>query len=116
MSDKARVLLDKKENVSLKKLNSCKKTKCAKLYRRKLRASKKFDKEQEISCSKIRSDKKYYNCTEKFYDSSSYKNIFDEYAECVRTKCKKEKLKHIQTFNNIVKYDMEHNINPLNKN
>lgn len=113
MSDKARRTLEKKEVKSLKKLNSCRKTKCAQLYRRKLRESKKFDIEQDKICSKIKSNTKYYDCTDKFYESSSYKQLFDEYAECGRTKCKKEKLHHKKTMDNTINFYATHNINPM---
>ena len=82
----------------MKKLNSCRKTKCAQLYRRKLRESKKFDIE---------------HCTDKFYESSSYKQLFDEYAECGRTKCKKEKLHHKKTMDNTINFYATHNITPM---
>jgi hypothetical protein len=41
--NKTKILLTKKEKQSLKKLNKCKTTKCAALYNKYQRQSKKFD-------------------------------------------------------------------------
>jgi hypothetical protein len=110
MVDKTRKKLEKKEIKSLKKVNSCKKSKCAKLYKIKQRESKKFEKEQDIKCGKIKSNTKYYDCTSKFYEESSYKNIADEYVECGKIKCKKEKENHKKTLNNVIKYNTKHSL------
>jgi hypothetical protein len=109
---KTKILLTKKENQSLKKLNKCKKTKCVSLYNKYQRQSKKFDIEQDKICSKIKSKTKYYDCSDKFYETSSYKQLFNEYVECGKRKCKKEKLHHKKTMDNTINFYVTHNINP----
>jgi hypothetical protein len=80
--------LEKKEEKILKQLNKCKKTKCSKIYKIKEKEEKKFNKEQDKQCPKTLTNDEFYKCSEKFYNNSEYKKIFDDSVKCGETKCK----------------------------
>ena len=80
--------LEKKEEKILKQLNKCKKTKCSKIYKIKEKEEKIFNKDQDKQCPKTLTDDEFYKCSEKFYNNSKYKKIFDENVKCGETKCK----------------------------
>jgi hypothetical protein len=94
--------LKEKERNLQKKLEKCKQTKCANLYKKRIESEKIFELEQKKACSEKLSDMKYYDCTDKFYEGSTYKKIFDEFTECYNNKCKKEKKAHIKSRNNLI--------------
>ena len=106
-NNKTRNNLNKKEDTLLNKLESCKKTKCGLLQKDKINSHKIFGKEQNKQCPNTLSNKKYYNCTTKFYEKSDYKNKFENYAKCGNTKCKKEKKRKTRITKQIISYDMK---------
>ena len=64
---------DKKRKPLLKKLNKCKTQKCSKQNKKRLAEQKRYLKEEVIHCSKIVDDYEYYDCTDKLYKKSKYK-------------------------------------------
>ena len=82
--------LEKLEEKQLNKLNKCKQTKCAALYKQKTQENKKFVKEQAKVCNQKDSDA-YYNCTTKFYNNSKLQKISNEFVDCGNKKCIKDK-------------------------
>jgi hypothetical protein len=81
---------DKKRKPLLKKLNKCKTQKCSKQNKKRLAEQKRYLKEEKIQCSKIVDNSEYYVCTDKLYEKSKYKKMFDEWVKCGKTKCSKE--------------------------
>ncbi len=98
--------LEKKEDKLQKQLNKCKKTKCSKLYKIKEKEQLIFEKEQDKQCPKTLTNDEFYKCSEKFYNDSEYKKIFDEYVKCGETKCKIYKKKLHTLRDKLLVYDM----------
>ena len=98
--------LEKKEEKILKQLNKCKNTKCFKKFKLKEKENKIFEKEQVKQCPKTLTNDEFYKCSEKFYNDSDYKKIFDEYVKCGDTKCKIYKKKLHILRDKLLIYDM----------
>ena len=79
--------LEKDEDKLLKQLNKCNKTKYSKKNKLKEKENKIFEKEQDKQCLKTLTNEEFYKCSEKFYNNSEYKKIFDEYVKCGENKC-----------------------------
>jgi hypothetical protein len=82
--------MDKIREPFLKKLNKCKTQKCVKTKTKKMAEQKRYLKEEKKQCSKIVDNSEYYNCTDKLYQKSKYKKLFDKWVKCGKTKCSKE--------------------------
>ena len=100
-------IFSKEEVRLIEKLNRCKTRKCAKLHKEREKEGKIFRKEQDIACPQ-KSDDKFYDCSVGFYERSNYKKVFDQFVECGKKKCSKEKktlkkLRDKQDYNFIMK-------------
>jgi hypothetical protein len=82
--------MDKNREPFLKKLNKCKTRKCSKQNKKRLAEQKRYLKEEKKQCSKIEDNSEYYDCTDKLYEKSKYKKLFDKWVKCGKTKCSKE--------------------------
>jgi hypothetical protein len=82
--------MDKNREPFLKKLNKCKTRKCSKQNKKRLAEQKRYLKEEKKQCYKIEDNSEYYNCTDKLYEKSKYKKLFDKWVKCGKTKCSKE--------------------------
>ena len=80
--------MDKIREPFLKKYNKCKTLKCS--SKKKLAEQKRYLKEEKKQCSKIVDNSEYYKCTEKLYEKSKYKKLFEKWVKCGKTKCSKE--------------------------
>ena len=96
--------LEKKEEKIEKQLYKCKETKCSKNIKEK--EENIFVKEQDKQCPKTLTDVKFYKCSEKLYNDSKYKKIFDEYVKCGETKCKIYKKKLYTLRDKLLVYQM----------
>jgi hypothetical protein len=81
--------LFKKEKPYLLKINKCKTRKCLTHNKNRLKEYKKFIKEQDKQCPQ-KSNEEFYNCTDKFYENSEYKKLFDKWVKCGKKMCGKE--------------------------
>ncbi len=81
--------LFKKENPYLLKINKCKTRKCLTHNKKRLKEHKKFIKDQDKQCQQ-KSNEEYYHCTDKFYENSEYKKLFDKWVKCGKKMCGKE--------------------------
>ena len=90
----------KKHKQAEKRLKTCKKTKCADLYKKYNAASKEHNKDIKKSCNSIKNDMKYYKCTSKIYDNdkSGIKTLQNELQNCSNEKCKKEQAASIKAL------------------
>jgi hypothetical protein len=98
--------LENKEEKMLKQLNKCKKTKCSKQFTIKEKENKIFVKQQDKQCPKNLTNDEFYKCSEKFYNDSEYKKLFDDYVKCGDTKCKIYKNKLHTLRDKLLVYDM----------
>ncbi len=78
-----------KEKPYLKKIDKCKTRKCLTHNKKRLKEHKKFIKEQNKQCPQ-KSNEEFYNCTNKFYENSEYKKLFDKWVKCGKKMCGKE--------------------------
>jgi hypothetical protein len=81
--------LFKKEKPYLLKINKCKTRKCLTHNKKRLLEYKTYIKEQDKQCPQ-KSNEEFYNCTDKFYEKSEYKKLFDKWVKCGKEKCSKE--------------------------
>jgi hypothetical protein len=77
------------EKSYLKKIDKCKTRKCLTHNKKRLKEYKKFIKEQDKQCPQ-KSNDEFYNCTNKFYENSEYKKLFDKWVKCGKKMCGKE--------------------------
>jgi len=98
--------LEKKENELLKQRQKCRETKCSKEFKLKEKKNKIFEKEQDKQCPKKLSNDEFYKCSDKFYNASEYKTIYDDYAQCGENKCKSYKKKLHTLRDKLLAYDM----------
>ncbi len=87
-------------------MQKCRETKCSKFYKIKEKENKIFEKEQVKQCPKTLSNDEFYKCSDKFYNDSVYKKIYDKYAKCGETKCKIYKTKLNTLRDKILVYDL----------
>ena len=100
------IKLEKQEDKLLNQSTKCKQNKCSKIYKIKERENKIFEKEQDKQCPKTLSNDEFYKCSDKFYNDSGYKKIYDKYAKCGETKCKIYKTKLNTLRDKILVYDL----------
>ena len=98
--------LEKREDKLIKQRQKCRETKCSKFYKIKEKENKIFEKEQDKQCPKKLSHDEFYKCSDKFYNDSGYKKIYDKYAKCGETKCKIYKTKLNTLRDKILVYDL----------
>ena len=81
--------LIQKEKPYLKKIDKCKTRKCLTHNKKRLIEHEKFIKEQDKQCPQ-KSNEEFYNCSDKFYENSEYKKLFDKWVKCGKEMCAKE--------------------------
>ena len=81
--------LIQKEKPYLKKIDKCKTRRCLTHNKKRLIEHEKFIKEQDKQCPQ-KSNEEFYNCSDKFYENSEYKKLFDKWVKCGKEMCTKE--------------------------
>lgn len=83
------ISLEKKETILRNKIEKCKKTKCSKLYKEKIKEDKVFEKEQDKQCPKQLNDDEFYECSKLFYNNHPELKIkYNKFVKCGTIKCK----------------------------
>ena len=116
--DKKRNILANKEDALFNKLELCKKKKCGTIKMQTNKAQKQFKNEIDKTCPPMKTlltNNKYFKCSNEIYEKSLYKNLFDEYIDCINTNCKNVKKKKKKTTKHIIAYDMKKLKNHLSK-
>jgi hypothetical protein len=82
----------------LKKVKLCQTKKCSKLNAIRMQQHKMYMKSQKnMQCPTSSDD--YINCISAFYENSNYKKANDEFANCSKEKCEKERAPVDKLFN-----------------
>lgn len=81
--------LFEREKPYLQKIEKCKTRKCSTYNKKRLSEYEKFIKEQDKQCPQ-KSNEEFYNCSDKFYENSEYKILYDKWVKCGKKMCAKE--------------------------
>jgi hypothetical protein len=104
-NNKTLINLEKKQSILQDKREDCKRKKCYKFYRDKIKEDKKFEKEQEKKCPKTMSNNKFYECSKLFYNNNpELKTKYNKFVKCADIKCKNITKKMKQISNKIELY------------
>ena len=88
-----------------KKLDKCLKNKCLAITKKKDKGEKAYNKLLKKSCSKIKDDMKYYDCSSKVNSDSGYDKLMEEVHNCKKEKCLKEHQSNVKAMNEEFDYE-----------
>ena len=94
-------MVSKNLDVLLKKVKLCQTQKCSKLNKRRMKEHKMYMKSQKnMQCPKSAYDR--FNCINAFYENSNYKKANDDFTNCSKEKCEKDRAPVDKLFNNFL--------------